>query len=502
MNMNIQAANSPVFFMAVGNAMGQQQQFAGANLQQVAQQLQQAMMGSGNSFQMGGPNAFNQAMGGNVMRPGFLTPPMGMGGMPAGLGQAPAMLNQFGNQMGQMGGMMRQPQNPLSGMMNMMMSMFQVLANVMGSMMQMRPGVQNPGMNQAMGQNPMMNMGGQMGGVQGQAGAQGQMAGGGFAFGGFVPFGGQGQMAGAGAGAVKPKPKPQISAQDQKMIDHMKATSGKKWLVNHGQYKKCKDGSYEFTKGEWKGYKAEPNGKGKFNITNPKGQAVGEWNAPKGADKVASPVAFDLNGDGKIGTTGQTTAKDRLAGTELGRTVQFDIDGDGNKDTIEWMAGGGDGLLVDNSDGRAATDMSGKRLYGDEGGKFANGYDKLKLRDANNDGKLTGEELKGLEMWVDNGDAQVQAGEMKSLQELGINEISVNKTDVKNERGETLMRADAKTVDGRSIMTEDVWFGQEGEAAPAPKPDFQALQHNLQPQTFRFNPAVQNPFLAFDPTKK
>ena len=176
--------------------------------------------------------------------------------------------------------------------------------------------------------------------------------------------------------------------------------------------------------------------------------------------RVSSPVALDLNGDNKIGTTGETTAKERLAGTEMGQTVKFDIDGDGSKDSIEWMNGDGDGLLVDTSKIQGNS-VDGKALFGDEGGKYENGYDKMALKDSNNDGKLTGKELDDLAVWVDDGDAKLEEGELRSLSELDINEMSTQKQDVKNDRGETLMQSDAKTGNGDSILTEDVWFGTE-----------------------------------------
>ena len=74
---------------------------------------------------------------------------------------------------------------------------------------------------------------------------------------------------------------------------------------------------------------------------------------------------------------------------------------------------GGDGMLVDDRDGGATAAMNGngeidgRRLFGDEGGKFGNGFDKLRQLDRDGDGKLTGAELEGLKVWVDNGDARV-----------------------------------------------------------------------------------------------
>ena len=108
-------------------------------------------------------------------------------------------------------------------------------------------------------------------------------------------------------------------------------------------------------------------------------------------DDYNSPVALDLNGDGQIGVTGETTSKDKSGISQVGQTVSFDIDNDGTDDKTEWYAGDGDGILVDNRDGNAANDMDGGRLFGDEGGKFANGYEKLAQLDADGDGSLTGQ---------------------------------------------------------------------------------------------------------------
>jgi len=158
-----------------------------------------------------------------------------------------------------------------------------------------------------------------------------------------------------------------------------------------------------------------------------------------------SPIALDLNGDGKIGVTGATTSIDKDPNAELGRTVEFDLDADGKIDTIEWLSGDGDGLLVDNRDGNAANDMDGARLFGDQGGLYANGFEKLALLDANHDGVLNGEELNGLELWVDDGDAVVEAGELQDLAHNRIYSLNVEMKEEVNERGETLMRSTAES---------------------------------------------------------
>lgn len=156
-----------------------------------------------------------------------------------------------------------------------------------------------------------------------------------------------------------------------------------------------------------------------------------------------SPVALDLNNDGQIGVTGETTSIDKSGVSEIGRTVEFDIDNDGSKDTIEWFSGDGDGILIDNRDGNAANDMDGGRLFGDEGGKYSNGYEKLAALDADDNGLLESDELDGLEVWVDDGDATVESGEFRKLQDLGIFRISTNMTITTDAQGRDLMQSSA-----------------------------------------------------------
>lgn len=164
-----------------------------------------------------------------------------------------------------------------------------------------------------------------------------------------------------------------------------------------------------------------------------------------------SPVTFDLNEDGEIGVTGSSTAHTRLDG-ELGETVSFDIDGDGEEEQIEWLSGDGDGLLVDNRDGNALDDMSGVRLFGDQGGQYVNGYHKMsELLDANQDGVLTGEELTGLQFWIDDGDAVAEENEFVDVQEYGVSEIGTGYFMPENTSGEELMRSWA-VIEGQDFI--------------------------------------------------
>jgi protocatechuate 3,4-dioxygenase beta subunit len=183
---------------------------------------------------------------------------------------------------------------------------------------------------------------------------------------------------------------------------------------------------------------------------------------------ISTPIALDLNGDGKIGVTGETTSYQKDAGAELGRTVSFDIDADGNVDTIEWFAGDGDGILVDMSKIGADGEIDGKALFGDEGGKYANGYEKLALLDSEGDGVLADAELEMLGVWIDDGDAKLEEGELQSAADAGIASISTAVETVLDDQGRELMQSSAFSVDGTEILTEDVWFACSDYPAPLP----------------------------------
>ncbi|MFV0279952.1 MAG: hypothetical protein ACK5JM_04220, partial [Rhodoblastus sp.] len=207
--------------------------------------------------------------------------------------------------------------------------------------------------------------------------------------------------------------------------------------------------------------------------------------------KAWTPVALDLNGDGKIGVTGQTSSFDKSGVTEIGKTVQFDINADGKLDTIEWFKGDGDGILVDATKIGADGKIDGSALFGDEGGQFNNGYEKLALLDANGDGKLAGDELQTIKVWMDNGDAILQDGELKSLADAGVAEISTKMEMTTDASGYHLMQSTATATDGSTILTEDVWFAsahdghqaQMGHDAPvdmAAAPHVDDAAHHLQ----------------------
>ena len=145
-----------------------------------------------------------------------------------------------------------------------------------------------------------------------------------------------------------------------------------------------------------------------------------------------TPIGLDLNGDGKVA---KTVAN-----------VTFDLNADGTAEHLtEWFSPA-DGILVDMTKRGA---FNGTNLFGDEGGKYADGYAKLALRDRNNDGALTGRELAGLGIWADDGDARVERGEVRSIKSENITSISTRATN---------LQSTATRANGSKIVTADLEF--------------------------------------------
>lgn len=198
-----------------------------------------------------------------------------------------------------------------------------------------------------------------------------------------------------------------------------------------------------------------------------------------------SPVALDMNGDGEIGVTGETSSHQKDAGAELGRTVEFDLDGDGDLDTIEWFDGSGDGILVDSTKVGPNGEIDGNALFGDQGGQFANGYEKLAAHDVNGDGEISGDELVDLSLWMDDGDAVLEEGEMVSVTEAGIVSISTEMEITYDSEGRELMQSSATDVDGNEILTEDVWFAEaDAKDVYAEVPDYVKSDADVIADTF------------------
>lgn len=175
MNVNFNAANNPIFFSSVNNAMGQTQQFQGTNFQQVAQNLMQALQGGANSFQIGGQagNSSFQMFGaqwGNFNQSGFLTPPAGNHNM--NLGQAPAALGNFNSGLS---GLSNQANSLMGGIQNSQMGVMKEMMTMMGNMMTMLQQVMGNAQKTMPGTQPMPQSPAQLAPGQGQVQQQGQL---------------------------------------------------------------------------------------------------------------------------------------------------------------------------------------------------------------------------------------------------------------------------------------------------------------------------------------
>jgi Ca2+-binding RTX toxin-like protein len=135
------------------------------------------------------------------------------------------------------------------------------------------------------------------------------------------------------------------------------------------------------------------------------------------------PLVLDLDGDG-IETTGITGNSPTL----------FDHDADGTRTGTGWIKPD-DGLVVLDRNGNGLID-SGRELFGDEtllpnGSKAPDGYAALAQHDANGDGRISSADAvySQLRIWQDaNQDGISQAGELRTLADLGIASIGLQGT--------------------------------------------------------------------------
>ena len=133
------------------------------------------------------------------------------------------------------------------------------------------------------------------------------------------------------------------------------------------------------------------------------------------ATRHTTPLILDLDGDG-LDLSSHT------------KGVNFDLTGDGVRDQTAWTKKQNsfdDAFLVldSNKDGEI---NSGKELFGDQNGA-ENGFAELAKHDSNKDGVINESDsiYKDLKLWADmDADGNVDAGEMKSLAEMGLKSIN------------------------------------------------------------------------------
>ena len=179
-------------------------------------------------------------------------------------------------------------------------------------------------------------------------------------------------------------------------------------------------------------------------------------NFTESASWISSPMILDLDGDGV-----------ETLGVESG--VRFDIDADGDKDKTGWV-GADDGLLVRdiNNDGiiNDASELFGEETIKNDGSKASDGYDALAELDSINDGVINAldEQFDELRVWKDsNSDGITQEGELLSLEEANVSEISLGYTQSDRvDNGNIIgLEGTYKDNEGNEKEMADVWFGYD-----------------------------------------
>ena len=162
-----------------------------------------------------------------------------------------------------------------------------------------------------------------------------------------------------------------------------------------------------------------------------------------------TPVTLDLDGDGLEFVTAATGAA-------------FDYDGDGVREATSW-AGSGDGILVRDANGDGIANNGSEIIFSVGGSTDLEG---LRLQyDSNSDGKLSAEDaaFASFGVWQDgNGNGITDAGEFRSLTDLGIASIALisdGKPYVAGD-GEVIVHGEASftRTDGSAGAVGDVAF--------------------------------------------
>jgi hypothetical protein len=136
----------------------------------------------------------------------------------------------------------------------------------------------------------------------------------------------------------------------------------------------------------------------------------------EGQVQESDPITLDLDGDG-------------IELTRYGNGARFDITGKGQAATTAFVTGGDAFLAVDRN-GNGIID-SGKELFGDQNGA-KNGYEELAKLDSNLDGVINklDKDFAKLVLFKDNGNGRTEPGELVSLTQAGIVELSLNHQNV------------------------------------------------------------------------
>jgi RHS repeat-associated protein len=167
---------------------------------------------------------------------------------------------------------------------------------------------------------------------------------------------------------------------------------------------------------------------------------------PDNAPNVYDPLILDLDGNGI-----------ELISIEQSG-VLFDLNADGFKEQTGWVSPN-DGMLALDANGNAQIDNI-TELFGDA---TTDGFDELRIIDSNSDNIINASDIQfsQLRIWQDlDQDGVTDAGELKTLDQLGIETISLNTTETFYEREGSLIRSTSQFsfTNGTQNEAASIWF--------------------------------------------
>ena len=152
-------------------------------------------------------------------------------------------------------------------------------------------------------------------------------------------------------------------------------------------------------------------------------------------NKNLTPLGLDLDGSGHV---------EMIQGE-----FSIDLTGDHFPEILDTWFAPTEGILIDVSY-ELANGINGDHLFGDMGGRYANGFAKLATLDENTDGIISGSELDHLAIWKDmNSNAALDDGELFTLADYGIVSFSVSHSH---------LLSSATLSDGSVMKVEDLYF--------------------------------------------
>ncbi|RVQ64753.1 hypothetical protein EKN06_15225 [Croceicoccus ponticola] len=179
---------------------------------------------------------------------------------------------------------------------------------------------------------------------------------------------------------------------------------------------------------------------------------------------LTTPIVLDLDGDG-------------IELVDMSAGVTYDY-GAGPVATA-WVAAG-EGILFDDSDENMEVDGYENFAFGTDGVTDLEAL--AATNDIDSDGTLSGGELNGLAVWIDDGDGVFEDGEYASLSSLGITEIGVE-TDGQGyvaAYGDALVFGEATFVmNGEDHVLADVGFATSEDYAGEPEQNSQLRQAEM-----------------------